>query len=43
MAGRGLVLKLLENLIIHMKQFPNVWFATNRDIANYWREAYPKT
>ena len=40
MAGRGLVLKLLEKFIIHMKQFPNVWFATNREIAEYWKETY---
>jgi peptidoglycan/xylan/chitin deacetylase (PgdA/CDA1 family) len=40
--GRGMVIKLLERFIIYMKQFPNVWFATCREVAEYWERAYPE-
>jgi peptidoglycan/xylan/chitin deacetylase (PgdA/CDA1 family) len=29
-------LLLLERLICHMKEYPNVWFANAREIAEYW-------
>ena len=31
---------MLERLIQHMRQFPDVWFARMQDIAQYWKETY---
>ncbi len=34
--GRRHRVKLLEKLILHIMEFPNVWFARHIDIANWW-------
>jgi peptidoglycan/xylan/chitin deacetylase (PgdA/CDA1 family) len=39
--GRPGRLLMFERLIEHMKSFNDVWWATGREINDYWRERYP--
>jgi peptidoglycan-N-acetylglucosamine deacetylase len=39
--GRPGRLRMFERLIEHVKSFPDVWWATGREINEYWRKRYP--
>jgi peptidoglycan/xylan/chitin deacetylase (PgdA/CDA1 family) len=39
--GRPARLRMFERLIAHIKSFDDVWWATGREINDYWRERYP--
>jgi peptidoglycan/xylan/chitin deacetylase (PgdA/CDA1 family) len=39
--GRPGRLRMFERLIDYMQGFDDVWFATGREIDDYWRERYP--
>ena len=39
--GRPGRLRMFERLIQHIESFPDVWFATGREIDEYWRRQYP--
>jgi len=31
---------MLEKLIQHIKSYPDVWFATGSQVADWWRQNY---
>lgn len=39
--GRPARVRMLERLIAYMKSFDDVWWATGREIVDYWSERYP--
>jgi peptidoglycan/xylan/chitin deacetylase (PgdA/CDA1 family) len=39
--GWGNRLEMLENMILHIKDFPRVWNPTGSECAQYWKERYP--
>ena len=38
---RQRLLRMFERLLQYIRSFPDVWFATGREIDEYWRRRYP--